>query len=263
MNVAEPFLMDRLLGPGGIRPVMQPLYDLSRGTPVPWAVECLSRGPAGSAAEPANLLFEYVRFRKREADVDKICIQTALRAASALRGDVRVNLNVHASTVARNPSFAPWLLRQAFDTGIAPSRLVLELVEHVPTPESDGLIRTLAHLRGAGVKIAVDDVGMGMSTLRLIVEVAPDLIKIDRFFIAGANSDPRKRAVISSMVELARNIGAAVVALGSESPNQLALVFSLGVRLVQGFGLCEPLPVDELAGRVPELFEQAQRAQSA
>jgi EAL domain-containing protein (putative c-di-GMP-specific phosphodiesterase class I) len=254
--IAEPFLIDRLLTPGGIRSVLQPVFDLSRGTPVPWGVECLSRGPIGTGAEGAALLFEYVRFRRREAEVDKICITNALQAVSHLRGEARVVLNVHAATLARNPSFAPWLLRQAFESRVAPSRLILEVVEATTGQEIEPLARTLAPARAAGVRVSIDDVGTGASTLRLVVELAPDYLKIDRFFLPTSPSDARRLVVMESLVSLAKGVGANVIAEGVESPAQMGLIFSSGIRLVQGFAMCEPLPLEELAARTPDLFER-------
>jgi EAL domain-containing protein (putative c-di-GMP-specific phosphodiesterase class I) len=192
--------------------------------------------------------------------VDKICITNGLTAAANLRGDTRVHLNVHASTLARNPSFAPWLLRQAFELQVAPSRLVLEIVEATAAQEIEPIARTLAPARAAGVRVAIDDVGTGASTMRLVVDLSPEYFKIDRFFLPTGNDDHRRRAVLEGLVAMAGQLGATVIAEGVESRTQMGMLFSAGIRLVQGFALCEPMSVDELPSRAPEMFEPPQAA---
>jgi len=240
MNGETTLLLEKLFEPGGIHTVYQPVFDLSRGTPFPWGVECLARGPRGTRAEPAAVLFEYVRFRRREAEMDKVCLQTALGSVGPFRDDTIFSLNVHASTLVKNAGFAPWLLRQAHEAGIAPGRIVLEIVEHCPVQDPEALARTLVQLRAAGMRVALDDVGSGVCSLRLVAELAPDIVKIDRFFTGSAESNPRSRSVLKTLVELAGSVGAAVVAKGVESRAQLSMVFAMGVRLVQGYGICEP-----------------------
>jgi EAL domain-containing protein (putative c-di-GMP-specific phosphodiesterase class I) len=256
-------LLEKLFSPGGVHTVFQPVFDLSRGTPVPWGVECLARGPRGSRAEPAAVLFEYVRFRRREAEMDKVCLQTALGEVAPFRDDTVLSLNVHASTLVKNAGFAPWLLRQAREAGISPERMVLEIVEHCPAQDPAALSRSLAHLRAAGMRVALDDVGSGVCSLRLVAELAPDIVKIDKFFTGSAETNPRSRSVLQTLVELAGSVGAAVIAKGVESRAQLSMVFALGVRLVQGYGICEPLEIAELARRLPALFAPDLHAQTA
>jgi EAL domain-containing protein (putative c-di-GMP-specific phosphodiesterase class I) len=243
-----------LLGEGGIRAVLQPVYDVYGSVPGPCGVECLSRGPRQSNAESAAVLFDYVRRKKREADVDRACISAALEAAALLHSNVRVGLNVHASTLARDEGFTDWLLERLGQRGISPARLVLEIVEHGPAQDLEALADCLTALRRHGVRLALDDVGTGTSGLRLIVEWAPEFIKIDRFFVFDATRCARKRAIIKSIVRLAEDLGAVTVAEGVETTEQLELVIESGVRLVQGYVLCKALPVDELQARVPQLF---------
>lgn len=249
-----PLLIDRVLGEGGIRAMLQPIYDIRGSAPSPCGVECLSRGPRRSNAESAAVLFDYVRRKKREADVDRACISAALSASARLHADTRVGLNVHATTLARDEGFAAWLLAHLALCDIAPSRVVLEIIEHGPAQDLESLGDCLKLLRADGVRLALDDVGLGNSGLRMVVEWAPEFIKIDRFFVSGASECPRKRAVIDSVVSLSAGIGAITVAEGVETPEQLQLVIDAGVRLAQGWVLCKALPVDELAAAVPQLF---------
>lgn len=260
--IEESLLMEQVFAPGAIRTVFQPVFDLSRGTPFPWGVECLSRGPRGTHIESAGVLFESVRQRRRESELDKICLQTALSAASHLKDEAMISMNVHASTLVRDAGFVPWFLRRANEAMIQPRRVVLEIVEQGTVHEPEALLRALLQLRAEGVRVALDDIGAGNSSLRLVVELAPEILKIDRFFIAQAGANPRSRAVLAALVDLADNVGASVVVEGVENRAQLAMAFSLGVRLVQGFGLCEPLEFDDLIHRVPAMLAQGSDGKS-
>jgi EAL domain-containing protein (putative c-di-GMP-specific phosphodiesterase class I) len=131
----------------------------------------------------------------------------------------------------------------------------MEIVEHGPAQDLESLARALTDLRQAGVRLALDDMGIGTSGLRLVVEWAPEYIKIDRFFVMGARECPRKLAVLRSIVDMADGVGASTIAEGVETEEQLELVVESGVKLVQGYVFCRPLPPAELSRQVPELFQ--------
>src|SRR5687768_660192 len=124
-----------------------------------FAVECLTRGPRGSRLEEAPHLFEYIRRRGLEREMDRACIALALRSAAPL--DCRITFNVHPGTVT--DSFVPFLLGEARRAGIEPARLIVEVGEQSPCADSAAFCRALAALRQHGVGVAVDDVGYGHS----------------------------------------------------------------------------------------------------
>lgn len=227
-------LIDALLAPGALRTALQPIVALGDGEP-PRAVmyECLTRGPAGSNLEHAPVLFDYVRLKHDEPAIDRACVANALRTVRCDPG-AALSLNVHAATLARDPSFARFLLHAADDAGIDASRLIVELVEHSPAWNSD-VVRALADLRDAGVRIALDDIGLGQSNFRMILDLRPEIFKIDRYFVAGCHSDPHRLAVIASICELARAFGATIVAEGIEDSRDIAPLAGRGITLFQGY----------------------------
>src|SRR6188474_2514435 len=96
--------LDAILQPGGITSVFQPICAVDDGH---WSIssfECLSRGPKGTNFESANVLFDYVRLKREEALVDRVCITTALAAARSLPPETHLGINVHASTLGRDAS---------------------------------------------------------------------------------------------------------------------------------------------------------------
>jgi EAL domain-containing protein (putative c-di-GMP-specific phosphodiesterase class I) len=114
-------------------------------------------------------------------------------------------------------------------------RVVLELSEHDPINDYDALRTTLAPLRNRGMRLGIDDVGAGFSSLRDIVITNPDVIKLDRGIVAGVAGDPILNAVVHALVELADAIGAHVVAEGIETVEDATTLADLRVGLGQGW----------------------------
>lgn len=245
--MSDPALLRTLLSPGGLNPRYQPIV---RSTPAGFelhAYECLMRGPAGTRLEPADVLFGYVRLNREEGLVDRMCIAAALAGAAALPDAPPLSLNVHASTLGRDDSFADHLLATAEKHGVAPARLTLEIVEQTAFTDIPTFSRTLQTLRAAGLQIAVDDIGIGYSNYRTLVESRPDYLKVDRYVTQGIGHDRYRQAVLESTAELARKVGARVIVEGIETPEELNIAASYGIDLFQGYYFARPAMAHELA----------------
>jgi EAL domain-containing protein (putative c-di-GMP-specific phosphodiesterase class I) len=88
---------------------------------------------------------------------------------------------------------------------------------------------------GDHVRIAVDDAGAGFAGLQHILEIGPDLVKLDLALVRGVDADPARRALIGGMVAFARDTGATLLAEGVETPAEAATLRELGVSLGQGY----------------------------
>jgi EAL domain-containing protein (putative c-di-GMP-specific phosphodiesterase class I) len=241
-------LLDLLLQPGRLSVEFQPMFEVGASRPQLFALECLIRGPRGSNVERPNVLFEYVRRKRAEAAVDRACIATALADAADLPGDPRLSLNVHASTLGRDPSFQAFLLDRARVARVDPRRLVVEIVEHAPPLDVPSFRRALTQLRDAGVAIALDDVGLGQSNYKMMLDVRPEIYKLDRYLVNGAWADPYRQVILDSLARMVRRLEARAVAEGVENRNELVAVEAAGIDLVQGFLFARPLSrVDLLA----------------
>jgi len=255
----DPTLLDALLEPGRLSVVFQPIFEVGVAPAQLWAVECLIRGPRGTNAERPNVLFEYVRRKRAEAAVDRACVATALAEAASLPGAPRLSLNVHASTLGRDPGFHDFLLERAAEAGIARRRLVVEIVEHAPPLDVPSFRRALTQLRESGLTIALDDVGLGQSNYKMILDVHPEVYKLDRYLVSGAWSDPYRQVILDSLARMVRRLEARAVAEGVEDRHELVAVQAAGIDLIQGFLLARPLPREELlasghlSGRAPSV----------
>jgi len=104
----------------------------------------------------------------------------------------------------------------------------------------------LEELRRLGIRIALDDFGTGYSSLTTLGEFSIDVIKIDRSFVSGIGSDPKKLSIVAGIVALAESLGLDTVAEGIETEDELALVRDLGCKRGQGYLFSKPLPAAEL-----------------
>ena len=237
--------LNRILQPGGITPVYQPVYRANGDVPQLFGFECLSRGPAGTNLESANVLFEYVRLKREESLVDRACIAVALRGAASLPTGMRLGLNVHASTLGRDHGFIPFLESTAAATGVALKRMTIEIVEHAPPWDGVSFLSAIQQLRDLGTDIALDDVGLGLSNFKMLLDVRPNWLKLDRYFVEGCAEDRHRRAVIAALRQLGAEFDAEVIAEGVTSVAEVDVLRNLGVTLMQGFLFSEPLTADQ------------------
>ena len=170
---------------------------------------------------------------------------TELAGLLAQGRDLQLGVNISARHLQAGclvPDVAAALDR----SGLPPRRLMLEVTESVLIGElerADGDLRTL-HDRG--VVISLDDFGRGYSSFAYLARLPVDVLKMDREFLAGIDSDERSAALVHSVIELGRRLDIDVVAEGVETPGELAALRELGCRFLQGFLLGRPTPPAEL-----------------
>ena len=240
MPVAQPVAEDReaifdeLLGPHRIRTVLHSIRSIQNGRGV-MGHEALMRGPRGVPFESPPLAFAMAATMGMVERLDTSCVRLASRVTTS----GRLFINVHPRTLIGHREF--WgLIGEIVEYGPRrPSEIVFEIVEHSTERDSD-LPRSIQELRGLGFGLAVDDLGEGASGLRRVVETEPDFVKIDRYFIAGVDREPRKRAVVRAIASMARELEADVIAEGIESEDELRVLVDLGIEYGQGFYFDRP-----------------------
>ena len=249
-------LMSRILDQGGINVYYQPIFDVTGQKPVLFAVEALSRGPKGSNLERPEVLFEYVRRKAKEVEVDRACVQAILSLMYIVARRVLVSINIHALTLERDDQFTLFLIDLCHRFRVPPKNIILELVEQQRYRNPARFFANLEMSRRAGFKIAVDDIGLGHSNHRALVEIRPDVYKIDRYFVAGCHADPGKQAAMESIVLLASRLGGRVIAEGIETAADLECIAALGIGLAQGYYFAAPQPVQMLNEIAPRNTEE-------
>ncbi len=233
-------LLHEVLSEGGLSTLFQPILDIRPDRHALFAVEALSRGPKGSNGERAEVLFEYVRRKGKEAEVDHACTLAALKAAAARSIVCPLSINVHAATLERDELWMEFLKNACDVHGVPLSRLILEIVEQEAFWDERRFFQMLDRLRSAGVRIALDDIGLGYSNHRMLIEIRPDFFKIDPYFVTDSTVNAHARAAIESFALLAERLGGSVIAEGIESEDDLSTLSNLGIRLMQGYYLAPP-----------------------
>ena len=147
---------------------------------------------------------------------------------------------------------APERLLEALQgSGISPRQVVLEMLERGRVSDWKVFRKRLGTFRDAGFQLACDDVGTGVSSLRLVPEVEPDFLKVDLSLVRGVHESRAQQGVLITLVEMAARVGAEVICEGIEVQEELDVIESLGVRYGQGFLLARPapLPIHDLPPR--------------
>jgi len=239
-------LLEQILSPGSLSILVQPIIRINPQGRKLYGIECLTRGPKGSLFERPDVLFDYVRRKKAELAVDWKVIELALQTCAALPSPIRISINVHASSIGRDPHFSDCLLQRVQSSGLDLARITVEIVEHAPMWNKPQFRENILALQKLGVLIALDDVGAGQSNYHMILDAAPDCFKVDPFIAAGIDRDPRRRAIVASITKLASELGSSLIVEGVEDESALSVLVDLGVELMQGYLFSRPCTVEQL-----------------
>jgi EAL domain-containing protein (putative c-di-GMP-specific phosphodiesterase class I) len=158
-----------------------------------------------------------------------------------------VAVNISPLQVQHSASFAAMVEAALADSGLAPSRLELEITEGVLIREPERMLAVQRRLKTLGVRLALDDFGTGYSSLATLQAFPFDRIKIDRRFIAGVDNGERDLAIVRAVLVLAGGLGLSVVAEGVETDSQLAVLLAEGCEEVQGYLIGRPAPIEHFA----------------
>lgn len=225
--------VEALVDGDGIRPVYQPIVQLEGGRAVGY--EGLTRFADGTRPDVA---FARAARAGVGPELELAAIDRLLRSAVELPSDAWLSLNVSAATLL---------------TGALPERLraadrplMLEVTENEHVRDYPAVREVLGGL--PGVRLAVDDAGAGYASLRHIFELRPDVIKLDRSWIAEIDGDPIRQALVHGLIGFSSAFDAQLVAEGVERPQEAEVLLELGVGLGQGFHFGAPAPAPETGG---------------
>jgi diguanylate cyclase (GGDEF)-like protein len=158
-----------------------------------------------------------------------------------------VSVNLSARQMAER-DLVPSVARALEETGVDARQIALEITETVLVEDTAAAAETLRALQDLGVRLVLDDFGTGYSSLGYVKRFPLSFLKIDRSFVGELGRNGRDAAIVSAIAEMARALGARVVAEGVETEQQLAGVKKLGCELAQGYLFAKPLPAEEIDG---------------
>ncbi len=229
-----------------LRMVYQPKISLDDGSLK--RVEALVRWKDADLGDVAPSRF--VPLAERHGLIDELTqwgLRTTLRQWLDWRAagiDTCIAFNISALSL-QHLDFPDLVERMCRALDVPTDRLVLELTEGATQPLIK-LMDTLTRFRIKGIGLAMDDFGVGYSTLMQLRQLPFTEIKIDRFFVSDATTSKDSRAIVSSIVDLAHRLDLTVTAEGVETADQLALMRELGCDVAQGYFVARPLEPESI-----------------
>ncbi|QYJ07070.1 putative bifunctional diguanylate cyclase/phosphodiesterase [Qipengyuania flava] len=223
----------------------QPVIDLDTGEVSGYEALLRWYHPRRGIVTPAGFL-DVAEETGMIVPIGEWVIRQALAETAQWEGDFRIAINL-SPTQVRSPHLADVVAQAIHAHGVAPERVEFEITEHVLLQESGVSAGNLEKLRELGTKVALDDFGVGYSSLSYLRRFPFDRIKIDRAFVDGVERDPDNQAIVSSITRLADALGMTTTAEGVETRAQLDLLRKLGCQEAQGYLICEPVPGENFA----------------
>jgi diguanylate cyclase (GGDEF)-like protein len=160
-------------------------------------------------------------------------------------GDVAVSVNVSARTLGR-ANFAQQVIKALDAVGLAPERLMIEITETALLTDPPRASAVLAELDAVGVRVSLDDFGIGQTSLGYLSSLPVHELKIDKSFVIDMLGNPAHAAIVRSIVDLGHNLELRVVGEGVETDAVLDTLREAGCDLAQGFLLARPMPAEQL-----------------
>ena len=179
-------------------------------------------------------------------ELEQATLEAAEEASRRLPAAAWLSLNTSPDLIT-DQRFLPDLVARS------PRRLVLEVTEHSVVPDYQALLAALERL-DHGARLAVDDAGAGFASLRHIIELRPDFVKLDIGLIRGIDSDQARQSIVAGMVHFASTTGCVLIGEGIETEGERQTLQALGLTFGQGylFGRPQALPAETVPAKAVE-----------
>jgi EAL domain-containing protein (putative c-di-GMP-specific phosphodiesterase class I) len=220
---------------GAPRIVYQPVFRLRSGKVV--GLECLSRFDV-EPQQPPDQWFAMAHEVDLGDELELRAIEKSMAALDRIPGNFYLGINASPGLICSGK--LPSVLE-----GVDRRRILLEITEHAIVDDYESLKSAVQPLRDKGLRLAIDDVGAGYASMRHIVNLHPDLIKLDISLTRNIDTDHSRRALAKALITFARDIGSFISAEGVERAGELEMLRRLGVDKAQGFYLSRPVPLEE------------------
>ena len=218
----------------GLFTVFQPIVVWSGRSVL--GFEALARTRAANLSRPDELFAAAERL-ERVHELGRALRRLLAIEAREVPGDALIFANIHPHDLADADLYDPGAPLSAIA-----HRVVLEITERASLEAVDRLADRVAELRRLGYRLAVDDLGAGYAGLAAFSSIAPDVVKLDMSLVRSLDSDPRRQAVVASLIGLTRELGTTLVAEGVETAGERDALLALGCDHMQGYLFAMPSP---------------------
>lgn len=210
--------------------VYQPIWDFARQKPAGFEALCRFDG---QPYRTPDIWFGEAAETGLGVELELAVIKKAVEVFNHLPDTCYVSFNASPETVLSGEL-------DGLLADLPRNRFVLEITEHAQVSDYDVLRARLGPLRDQGIKLAVDDAGAGFSSLQHIVQLAPDLIKLDMSLTRDVDTDQARRSLANALIYFARETSASIIAEGIETMSELETLKILGIHKGQGYLLGKP-----------------------
>jgi EAL domain-containing protein (putative c-di-GMP-specific phosphodiesterase class I) len=169
------------------------------------------------------------------AKLELAAIRKALSTLPDFPQNIYISVNASPDTILCDDI-------EATMDGVDLDRIVLEITEHARVESYARLNMALAPLRARGLRIAIDDAGAGYASLQHILQLRPDIIKLDMGLTRSIDLDPARRALAMALIGFAYQLNSTIVAEGVETESELKTLKTIGIEAAQGYLLGRPMP---------------------
>jgi diguanylate cyclase (GGDEF)-like protein len=228
-NSSDREMLDSLVGGSNLRVVFQPIINLATNSASGY--EIFSRGPDGAFQFPSEF-FKVCIENDILTNVDLQCVRRCVESTALITKPMRFHINIFPSTIVETPLD---VLLSLFSEQKNTKTFCLELSEPQLSGDPGYLRDQINALHAAGILIAIDDVGFGRSSLDSLIILEPDVVKVDRKYVTGIANDPAKKRLLKRVVNVAKSLGAEIVAEGIESEIDLPVLREIGIDFGQGY----------------------------
>ncbi len=168
----------------------------------------------------------------------------AILNANELSGPYSLAVNVSIEQL-KNPDFHQSVAAHLAAIRRKDRQLEIEVTESIDINEPENVVHNLARIRELGIRVSLDDFGVGYSSLSYLTTLPIDVLKLDRYFIADVPGNPKSENLVESVIALAQNLGLKIVAEGVEDEHQIAWLEEHGCDYIQGYYYSKPLSLDD------------------
>ena len=212
----------------------QPIIDSQ--TRSVFAYEALVRGENGEGA--ASVLAKVTEGNKYS--FDQACRIQAIESIAKLSDHARVSINFMPNAIYNPNTCIARTLKAADNFGVKKERIIFEVIESEQPVSNEFLNEIFLAYHNQGFTTAIDDFGAGYSGLNLLVDMRPDIVKLDRHLIDGIDHQPRKSIIVRNLVIMLQEMGVTALAEGIERREEYLFLRDIGVTLMQGYYFAKP-----------------------
>jgi len=218
--------------------VFQPIIEVQNSQIIGY--EALTRGPENSIFFSPEMLFKAAIKHGLLSELEILCRDNAIKQFAALQLVGKLFLNISPMVLLNSAHPQGTTVKFVEQSGLSCQQIVIEISEKYPFPQGDILHNALEKYREFGFAVAIDDLGAGYSGLKQWCMLQPDIVKIDRYFVANCDQDQSKQTFLKHLFLLGHNTDAMVIAEGIETQAEYELLTELGMRYAQGFFIARP-----------------------